>query len=88
MEDIDNMYQDTVIIETTDMIKGMKLLQENGYSSQIQGRSIIVDGEKLPTLQQVYQIFSPEGLGIQAISQRRPNLEDLFLKTITKDINQ
>lgn len=88
MDDINSMYQDTVIIETTDRDRGLKLLKEHGYVSQIQGKSIVIEGDKLPTLQQVHQILAPAGLSIQAISQRRPNLEDLFLKTIQKDINQ
>jgi len=92
-EEVQQLYAEELIIEPDRNIdSASRILADNGYINDLTGRRIHIHADQIsipiPTMSDIISILKPEGIGVLSVRRRKPNLEDLFLKTIEKDIDQ
>lgn len=91
MDDVARLYPKSVILEVLgDIDTGVGTLQSKGYETERYGRSIRIypDDNTDVTFGEISEVFSEKGIKLVSMKQQQPNLEDLFLKSIQKDIDQ
>ncbi len=90
-EEVAGLYPDVVIVEPDVEIERTAGILAEQYQTNIIGNQVHItvnDGMQAPTMTQVASLLQPAGIGVLSVQRRSPNLEDLFLNRIEKDINQ
>ena len=90
-KEVEKLYPEELIIEPDHDIEGScQMLIDNNFNSQVIGRDIHLTNadSELPSMTEIVDLFKNTPVNILSVRKRRPNLEDLFLNTIDKDIDQ
>jgi ABC-2 type transport system ATP-binding protein len=91
LADIKKMYPETLQLQVSSNQQAIAAnLQQDGYQISVNERyvSILKNQKQLPSFSEISTLVKQNNSTILAINRHQPNLEDLFLNLINRDIDQ